>query len=113
MVHRMGDHPIHAGLPRAWMAAKIEVYTYARGPAEDLRVLSWAEDPATQTRWPIEWTVDYGKGRVYNSTFGHVWRDESNPPGMQCAGVPNHPGSGGAVAGEASRGFSGPGRFPR
>lgn len=86
VVHRLGEHPIHAGLPRTWMAAKLEVYTYARGPAENLEVLSWAEDPATRTRWPIEWTVAYGKGRVYNSTFGHVWRGESDPPGMCCAG---------------------------
>jgi type 1 glutamine amidotransferase len=86
VVHRLGDHPIHAGLPREWMAAKIEVYTYARGPAENLTVLSWAEDPATQTRWPIEWTVAYGKGRVYNSTFGHIWRGESDPPDARCAG---------------------------
>ncbi len=86
VVHRLGDHPIHAGLPRSWMAAMIEVYTHARGPAEDLTVLSWAEDPATKTRWPIEWTVSYGKGRVYNSTFGHVWRSEADPPGMRCAG---------------------------
>jgi type 1 glutamine amidotransferase len=86
VVHRLGDHPIHAGLPRSWMAAMIEVYTHARGPAENLDVLSWAEDPATKTRWPIEWTVSYGKGRVYNSTFGHVWRGEADPPGMRCAG---------------------------
>jgi type 1 glutamine amidotransferase len=86
LVHRIGDHPIHAGLPRQWMAAKIEVYTYARGPAEGVEVLSWAEDPATKTRWPIEWTITYGKGRAYNSTFGHVWRNESNPVGMRCAG---------------------------
>lgn len=86
VVHRMGDHPIHTGLPREWMAAMIEVYTHARGPAENLAVLSWAEDPATKTRWPIEWSVDYGKGRVYNSTFGHIWRDENNPPNARCAG---------------------------
>lgn len=86
LVHRMGEHPIHAGLPRTWMAAMIEVYTYARGPAENLEVLSWAEDPASATRWPIEWTVRYGKGRVYNSTFGHVWKGETEPPGLRCAG---------------------------
>lgn len=86
LVHRLGDHPIHAGLPRAWMAAMIEVYTYARGPAERLEVLSWAEDPATQMRWPVEWTVRFGAGRVYNSTFGHVWRGEVDPPGIRCAG---------------------------
>ena len=24
--------------------------------------------------WPVEWTTTYGKGRVYVSTYGHVWR---------------------------------------
>lgn len=86
VVHRLGDHPIHTGLPRAWMAAMIEVYTFARGPAENVAVLSWAEDPATHVRWPIEWTVEFGKGRAYNSTFGHIWRDEKDPPDARCAG---------------------------
>ncbi len=86
VIHRIGEHPIHKGLPREWMTPMIEVYTYARGPAENLEVLSWAEDPATQTRWPIEWTVAYGKGRVYNSTFGHVWGGEADPPDLKCAG---------------------------
>jgi type 1 glutamine amidotransferase len=68
------------------MTPKIEVYTWARGPAENIEVLSWAEDPATKDRWPIEWTVAYGKGRIYTSTFGHVWKDEENPVNFRCAG---------------------------
>jgi type 1 glutamine amidotransferase len=86
VVHRIHNHPIHAGLPKTWMAAMIEVYTYPRGPSKNLDVLSWAEDPVTKTRWPIEWTVSYGRGRVYSSTLGHVWQNEDNPPGMSCAG---------------------------
>jgi type 1 glutamine amidotransferase len=85
-IHRMGDHPIHAGLPRVWKTPLIEVYTHARGPAENLSVLSWAEDPATKDRWPVEWTVNYGKGRIYTSTFGHVWKDEADPVDLRCAG---------------------------
>jgi type 1 glutamine amidotransferase len=85
-IHRLGDHPIHAGLPRVWMTPLIEVYTHARGPAENLSVLSWAEEPTTRERWPIEWTVEFGKGRVYSSTFGHVWVDETDPVNMRCAG---------------------------
>lgn len=85
-IHRLGDHPIHAGLPRVWMTPLIEVYTFARGPAQNLSVLSWAEDPATKDRWPVEWTTTYGKGRIYTSTFGHVWKDEADPVDMQCAG---------------------------
>jgi len=25
----------------------------------------------------LEWTVTYSEGRVYSSSFGHVWSDES------------------------------------
>jgi type 1 glutamine amidotransferase len=85
-IHRLADHPIHAGLPRVWMTPLIEVYTHARGPARNLDILSWAEDPASGGRWPVEWAVRYGKGRVYTSTFGHVWRDEKDPVNLRCAG---------------------------
>jgi type 1 glutamine amidotransferase len=86
VIHRLGDDPVHAGFPRTWKTPLIEVYTYARGPAENVTVLSWAEEPKTKERWPIEWTVQYGQGRVYNSTFGHVWRGETDPVDMRCAG---------------------------
>jgi hypothetical protein len=87
VVHRRGEHPIHAGLPRAWMTPDIEVYYYARGPAEGIEVLSYGFDPRTKMNWPLEWTVTYGKGRVYTSTFGHVWAGDSQPARMRCAGL--------------------------
>ena len=83
-VHQLGEHPIHRGLPRAWMAADIEIYRDARGPAEDLTVLAYAMEPQSQLRFPIEWTVQYGKGRVFVSTYGHVWADQSDPKGIHC-----------------------------
>jgi hypothetical protein len=87
VVHRVGDHPIHAGLPRAWLTPDIEVYHHARGPAQDLEVLSWGLDPETRMNWPLEWTVRYGRGRVYTSTFGHVWKGDTQPARMRCAGL--------------------------
>jgi hypothetical protein len=87
VVHRLGDHPIHAGLPRAWLTPDIEVYHYARGPAQNLEVLSWGFDPETKMNWPLEWTVRYGRGRVYTSTFGHVWKGDTQPTRMRCAGL--------------------------
>ncbi|MCK4565510.1 MAG: ThuA domain-containing protein, partial [Verrucomicrobia bacterium] len=83
---RLGEHPIHAGMPRQWVAADIEVYSYARGPAENLTVLSYAREPKMGINFPIEWTVTYGKGRIYNSTLGHVWKDQAEPEGIRCAG---------------------------
>lgn len=84
LLTRVGDHPIHAGLPRQWMSADIEIYRYARGPAENLTVLSFAKDEKTGLDFPIEWTVSYGAGRVYNSTLGHVWKDQAEPKGICC-----------------------------
>ena len=81
---RASDHPIHQGLPKQWLAADLEIYRYARGPAKNLTVLSYAQEPETGLNFPIEWTVNYGEGRVYNSTFGHVWKGDTNPPGMRC-----------------------------
>jgi hypothetical protein len=78
VVHTLGDHPIHAGMPATWKTPLLEVYTYARGPAANIEVISYGEDPrAKGTYWPLEWTVTYGQGRVYSSSFGHVWSDES------------------------------------
>jgi hypothetical protein len=87
VVKRLGEHPIHAGLPRHWLTPDIEVYHYARGPAENLNVLSYGYDPETGMSWPLEWAVDYGRGRVYTSTFGHVWAGDTQPERMRCAGV--------------------------
>jgi glutathione peroxidase len=59
---------------------------YARGPAQNLTVLSYAYDKGTKKHWPIEWVVQYGKGRVYNSTFGHLWSGEVEPASIRCIG---------------------------
>ena len=83
---RLGDHPIHAGLPRQWVAADIEIYRFARGPAENLTVLSHATDPKLGLDFPIEWTVNFGEGRIYNSTLGHVWEGQAEPEGVRCVG---------------------------
>ena len=87
LVQRLGEHPIHRGLPRAWLAADIEVYYYVRGPAKNVDVLSYAHEPHTALNWPIEWTVRYGRGRVYTSTLGHVWRGDVQPVTVRDAGV--------------------------
>ena len=41
LVMRLNDHPINNGMPQRWMTPDIEVYTHARGPAEELTVLSY------------------------------------------------------------------------
>ena len=66
VVHRLGHDPIHHGMPRAWKTPTLEIYYYARGPAKHMRVL--------------------GRGRIYSSTFGHVWKGDVQPPSLRCAG---------------------------
>jgi len=87
VVHLLGKHPIHDGLPNAWKTPHLEVYYDARGPAENVQVLSFARDPRFGENWPVEWTVTYGSGRVYVATFGHVWKGDVAPESMRCAGV--------------------------
>ncbi|MDP9174057.1 MAG: ThuA domain-containing protein [Planctomycetota bacterium] len=77
LVHCLGDHPIHQGLAAAWKSPLLEVYYDARGPAKNVEVISYGQDPRFKDYWPLEWTVTYGRGRVYASSFGHVWADES------------------------------------
>jgi type 1 glutamine amidotransferase len=89
LITRLGDDPIHDGMPRQWLTPGLEVYYYARGPAENVNVLAYARDskPGQGLLWPVEWTVSYGKGRVYVSTYGHVWKGDVQPASMRCAAV--------------------------
>ncbi len=87
VIHLLGEHPIHDGLPQTWKTPHLEVYCDARGPAKNLQVLSYARDPRFGRNWPVEWTVNYGKGRAYIATFGHVWLGDVQPESLRCAGV--------------------------
>lgn len=89
LVTLLGVDAIHTGMPRAWLSPGMEVYYYARGPAERLQVLAYAKDsdPQLGFLWPVEWTTTYGKGRVYISTYGHVWPGDAQTPGLEDAAV--------------------------
>jgi len=85
-VHILTNHPINKGFPAQWMTPDCELYTYARGPAENMQVLSYTYDENTGKNWPVDWVVQYGKGRIYNATFGHIWNDVRMPVSIQCVG---------------------------
>lgn len=89
LVTRLENDPIHKGMPRAWLSPGLEVYFYARGPAQHLHVLAYAQDdePGQRMLWPVEWTTTFGKGRVYISTYGHVWDGDVQPASMRDAAV--------------------------
>ncbi len=88
-IRLVNAHPIHKGFPRVLMATDLEIYRYARGPAEDFEVISYAFDgPASggsNAYWPIELMIDYGRGKVYNSTMGHLWPGEIQPDAVKDA----------------------------
>jgi type 1 glutamine amidotransferase len=86
LIHILNRHPINKDFPDQWMTPSMELYTYARGPAQNLTVLSYAFDTATHKNWPVEWVVKYGKGRVYNSSMGHLWKGEIYPISYRCIG---------------------------
>lgn len=80
-------HPINQNFPDRWQTANTEVYYFPRGPAENLTVLSYSYDStSTHRTWPVEWLVAYGKGRVYNSSLGHLWAGETYPAAYRCVG---------------------------
>ncbi len=87
VIETLGSHPIHQDFPDRWLTPNLEVYKFARGPAANLDVISFSFDEETGKNWPIEWVISYGKGSVYNSTFGHVWTGEVNPETMRCVGI--------------------------
>lgn len=89
LVTRLGSDAIHKGMPRAWLSPGLEVYYYARGPAEHLHVMAYARDdePGLGMLWPVEWTTRFGKGRVYISTYGHVWDGDVQPASMRDAAL--------------------------
>lgn len=87
VVTKLNNHPINKGYPDQWQTAKTEVYNYPRGIAENIKILSYAFDStATNKQWPVEWVVKYGKGRVYNSSMGHLWKGEIYPVAYRCIG---------------------------
>jgi hypothetical protein len=82
VVIRAPGHPVMRGLPEIWLQADDELYSQLRGPAEDVTILATAraDEPmpgATGEHEPMLMTIDYGRGRVFHTTLGHVSpRDE-------------------------------------
>ena len=84
VLDKFTDHPINHDFPQQWKAADMELYQYARGPAENVTILSYANDSATHINWPVEWVIKYGKGNVYNSSMGHLWTGDVFPVSYRC-----------------------------
>ncbi|MBD5778346.1 ThuA domain-containing protein [Pelagicoccus sp. NFK12] len=92
ITNRTPDHPIMRGLPEMWLQANDEVYSRLRGPAKNLTILATAyanqklrgSSPHNE---PMLFTVAYGKGRVFQTTLGHVGaNDDANVPSVRSVG---------------------------
>ena len=66
------DHPIMKGMPAKWLHAKEELYNSMRGPCKNVTVLASAMSKATKVAEPMVMVIEYGKGRVFHTTLGHV-----------------------------------------
>ena len=86
IIHIVKRHPINKGYPERWRTASMELYRYARGPAANITILSAATDSVTNQIWPVEWVVSYGKGKVYASSMGHLWKGDVYPVSYRCIG---------------------------
>jgi type 1 glutamine amidotransferase len=76
IVVREPNHPITQGLPAAFMHVPDELYGWLRGPAKNLSILATAFAPkdkgGADEHEPILFTVQYGKGRVFQNALGHT-----------------------------------------
>lgn len=74
VVVRDASHPITRGLPPVWMHGDDELYAHLRGPG-GMTVLATAySDPANSGSGrdePQLMVREYGRGRVFHTTFGH------------------------------------------
>jgi uncharacterized protein len=93
IVVRAPEHPVMRGLPEQWMHAHDELYSQLRGPAKNLQVLATAMADKTKFRMasgenePVLMAIQFGKGRIFHTTLGHVGpRDVEPLPQMNCVG---------------------------
>ena len=57
VIQKFTEHPINKNFPDGWKTPDMELYKFARGPAKNLTVLSYAKDEETGINWPVEWVV--------------------------------------------------------
>ena len=79
------DHPITKGMPKKWMHPHEQLTHGQHGPAKNMTVLTYAWSKDTKENEPMDWVIPYGKGRVYTTMLGHLWKDGPDTA-MRCVG---------------------------
>ena len=88
---RAPNHPITKGLPDSWLQGADELYSNLRGPIGNLKVLATGiANPkfakADRKHEPVVMVSNYGKGRIFHMTLGHVGKaDDENTLSMRNA----------------------------
>lgn len=87
---RNTEHPIMKGLPSSWMHTKDELYQQLRGPGINMDILATAYADTTFKGTgrdePVLFTINYGKGRIFQTILGHVGKKTNEYPAIECAG---------------------------
>ena len=79
------DHPITKGLPKRWMHPHEQLTHGQHGPAKGMTVLTYAHSKDTGDNEVMDWVLPYGKGRVYVTMLGHLWKNKPDAA-MRCIG---------------------------
>ena len=78
-------HPVTRRLPKQWMHPTEQLTHGQHGPAENIKVLTYAFSRDTQENEVVDWVVPYGKGRVFVTMQGHLWREKTDV-NLRCVG---------------------------
>jgi type 1 glutamine amidotransferase len=79
------EHPVTKGLPPKFLHPSEQLTHGQHGPAEGLKILTFAWSKDSKRNEPMDWVSRYGRGRVYTTMLGHTWRNEPNP-NYDCTG---------------------------
>ena len=82
---RDADHPITRGMPKTWLHPHEQLTHGQHGPARDMTVLTYAYSKDTKRNEVMDWVIPFGKGRVYTTMLGHLWKDGPDTA-MRCVG---------------------------
>jgi uncharacterized protein len=72
------DHPIMKGFPANYVSAMDELYIIEK-TWPSTTVLATSKSEKTGNEQPVYWTNQYGKGRVFGTTYGHSNDTFSDP----------------------------------
>lgn len=79
------DHPITKGIPTEFLHPHEQLTHGQHGPAKNMQVLTYAYSKDTKQRELMDWVVPFGKGRVYTTMLGHLWKNGPDTA-MRCVG---------------------------